>query len=131
MADINILMSNTALEEGILDDHIGDSIGDGVEIVVVDPGYIRVLNRRFRHMDRSTDVLSFDLSDPGSTAPEGTIYVDGRLYPPVEELLERIYHGYLHLCGRSHDDPEGSAEMEQDVKRMVLEALKRGGGTLC
>ncbi len=92
-----------------------------IEVVLVDPGYMRVMNRRFRHIDRPTDVLTFDLSE-GGAEPEGVIYADMRLAPPVEELLERVFHGYLHLLGRTHDTPEDLGSMSADVARMVARA---------
>ena len=56
--------------------------GEGrIEVVICDPGMMRMLNRRFRMLDKPTDVLTFDLSDSGDP-PEGTIFVDGRLAPP-------------------------------------------------
>jgi len=94
-----------------------------VEIVLVDPGYMRVMNRRYRHIDRYTDVLTFDLSEGGAD-PEGVIYADMRLAPPMEELLERIFHGYLHLLGRTHDTEADSASMAADVASMVAGALE-------
>lgn len=94
-----------------------------VEIVLVDPGYMRVMNRRYRHIDRYTDVLTFDLSEGGAD-PEGVIYADMRLAPPMEEILERIFHGYLHLLGRTHDTEADSASMAADVASMVARALE-------
>ncbi len=103
---------------------VSPPVGGGVEIVLVDPGYMRVMNRRFRHIDRYTDVLTFDLSE-GGPEPEGVIYADMRLSPPMEELLERIFHGYLHLMGRTHDTPGDSEAMAADVAGMVAAALER------
>jgi ssRNA-specific RNase YbeY (16S rRNA maturation enzyme) len=95
-----------------------------IELVLADPGYMRVLNMRFRHIDRPTDVLAFDLRDDPEGIPEGVIYVDGRLYPPLEELLERIFHGYLHLAGRTHNSDEGHESMRRDVASLVARSLK-------
>ena len=110
-------------------------IEGSVELVLVDSGYIRVLNRRYRHLDRPTDVLTFDLSieagptvdQPGRSGPDGVIYINQRACETLEGLLERLFHGYLHLLGRSHDSPEDSLEMERDVRRMVARCT--GGGT--
>lgn len=104
---------------------ISPQMNGDVEVVLVDPGYMRVMNRRYRHIDRYTDVLTFDLSE-GAAVPEGVIYVDMRLAPPMEELLERIFHGYLHLLGRTHDTEADSASMAADVVAMVARAT---GGT--
>lgn len=94
-----------------------------VEIILVDPGYMRVMNRRFRHIDRPTDVLTFDLSE-GGPDPEGVIFVDMRLAPPMEALLERVFHGYLHLIGRTHDTFEDLETMTADVAAMVAKAME-------
>lgn len=102
---------------------ISPQIEGEVEIVLVDPGYMRVMNRRYRHVDRYTDVLTFDLSEGGG-GPEGVIYVDMRLAPPMEDLLERIFHGYLHLLGRTHDTDADSASMAADVAAMVARAAE-------
>jgi probable rRNA maturation factor len=96
-----------------------------VEIVLADPGYMRVVNRRFRHIDRPTDVITFDMSEGPS--PEGVIYVDCRLAPPLEDLLERIFHGWLHLCGWTHDTEEDSALMAAEVGRLVASCMEEGG----
>lgn len=90
-----------------------------IEIVLCDPGMMRMLNRRFRMLDHPTDVLTFDLSDHGAY-PEGTIFVDGRLAPPLENVLERVIHGWLHLRGFSHHTPERADLME----RLTAEFLK-------
>jgi probable rRNA maturation factor len=37
--------------------------GGGVELIVVDDAFIRDLNRRYRGIDRATDVLSFSYAD--------------------------------------------------------------------
>ncbi|MBN2587824.1 MAG: rRNA maturation RNAse YbeY [Candidatus Fermentibacteraceae bacterium] len=125
MAQVVILLDDAGLSAEALDLIIGDTISDRVEVVVTDPGYMRVLNRRYRHIDRTTDVLSFDLAASEDDRPEGTIYVDGRLFPPIGELLERIFHGYLHLTGRTHDTDGDSEAMAEDVSCMVRSAMER------
>lgn len=128
MAEITVLLEDTGLSAEMLKETLGDSVGEGIEIVVTYPGHMRVLNRVYRHIDRSTDVLSFDLStDPGS-GPEGTIFVDGRLYPPMRELLERIFHGCLHLSGMTHDTEEDALIMARKVDELVNSVLKGGEG---
>ncbi len=103
-------------------------IEDSVEVVVTDPGYMRVLNRKYRRIDRPTDVLSFDLADSPEDRPEGVIYVDGRLAPPTSEVIERILHGYLHLCGMSHDSEEDSEKMDQ-MLNSIMASRQSGGET--
>jgi len=123
MADINIILENAGFRVEEIQ-HLTENLIEGcVEVVLTDPGYLRILNRDYRHIDRATDVLSFDLALREEDRPEGTIYVDGRLFPPIEALLERIFHGYLHLKGYSHNNEEASAIMSREVDSLVACAL--------
>ncbi|MCK4505261.1 MAG: rRNA maturation RNAse YbeY [Candidatus Aegiribacteria sp.] len=124
--EINTILNNPAFKQDRIDSLIDGLLLDGnVEIVITDPGYIRVLNRKYRHIDRSTDVLSFDLATSEEERPDGIVYVDGRLFPPYEALLERIIHGYLHLMGYSHEEPDKSKIMNERVTYLVSSAMER------
>lgn len=122
---IETVAENPAIAPDDLGEAISPFLRGTIEIVLSDPGHMRVLNRQYRHVDRPTDVLTFDLADPGSAEPEGVIYVDARLCPPVEDLLERVFHGFLHLCGWTHDDPETEQRMSAEVAVMVGDSMKR------
>ena len=124
MADISIILENAGFCIEEIQSLTENLIEDCVEVVLADPGYLRVLNRDYRHIDRATDVLSFDLALKEEDRPEGTIYVDGRLFPPIEALLERIFHGYLHLKGYSHITEEDAAIMSREVDSLVASALE-------
>ena len=122
---IDLIAGNTEIDPEQLSRTIEPFLEGRIELVIVDPGYMKVLNMRYRHINRQTDVLSFDLRDELSgDYPEGVIYVDGRLYPPLEDLLERIYHGYLHLNGYRHETEEASANMKRLVAEMVRETVE-------
>ena len=123
MSDISIILENALFNEDEIENLIRNILTGSVEIVLADPGYMRVLNRKYRHIDRTTDVLSFDLSENDEDRPEGTIYVDGRLFPPVEALLERIFHGYLHLSGYSHNNEDDAVIMKREVDSLVADAM--------
>mgnify|MGYP001114197996 CR=1 FL=1 len=98
----------------------------GVELVVTDPGVMRSMNRRWRHQDRVTDVLTFDLSgDPCPDGPAGLIYLNGRVAPPLREVLERVFHGLAHLEGLSHHTPEERKRMEERTGELLSRALER------
>lgn len=107
----------------MLESLLGPMLEGDIEIVLTDPGCMRVLNRRFRMIDRPTDVLTFDMSE-GPGAPEGVIYVDCRLFPPLEAVLERIFHGYLHLGGHTHDSPRDEEEMSGLTAELVRRAME-------
>jgi ssRNA-specific RNase YbeY (16S rRNA maturation enzyme) len=121
---VDLVLEGAGFAPALLESVAGPLLRGRIELVVADPGYMRVMNFRFRHVDLPTDVLSFDLRDDPGGDPEGVIYVDGRVYPPLEELLERVFHGYLHLCGRTHDSAEDADAMESETRDMVKMAME-------
>jgi probable rRNA maturation factor len=87
-----------------------------VNVVFVNNRYIHALNRRFRKLDRPTDVLSFNLPPvpgPASAGPHvlGEVYVSrdqarlqAREYDVSlgSELRRLVLHGLLHVMGLGH-----------------------------
>ncbi len=125
MTEINIILTNPPFRQDRIETMIDGFLEGNVEIVISDPGYMKVLNRKYRHLDKSTDVLSFDLATSDEDRPDGIVYVDGRIFPPYEALLERIFHGYLHLLGYSHQEPEQAKIMNERVANLVSRAVER------
>lgn len=101
-------------------------------MLVCDDATIRTLNRRFRHKDAATDVLSF---------PDGTALPDGGLYlgdvaisldtagrqaaergvPLVRELELLLLHAVIHLAGYDHESDAGEMErLEKALRRELL-----------
>ena len=62
MTDISIILENAGFGKNELENMIWNLMDGSVEVVLADPGYLRVLNRKYRHIDRTTDVLTFDLA---------------------------------------------------------------------
>lgn len=103
-------------------------------VTFLDADAIAALNQK--HLDRHgpTDVIAFELGEPG--APLGDIYVCPEVarqsaveyqVEPREELLRLIVHGTLHVLGYEH--PEGSDRAESEMFRRqesILAALTRG-----
>lgn len=103
-----------------------------VSILLTDDGEIRALNRRFRGLDRPTDVLSFPLA--GTTA-EGADYL-GDIVVSVETAARRarevgwatgdeirflVLHGLLHLLGYDHETDGGVMDrLQARIARRVL-----------
>lgn len=114
-----------------------------VSVTFTDNEKIRELNRKFRGIDRATDVLSFPLFDFEGETDE----------PPVDELMGMLgdivisleqakkqaeeyghsfereaafltVHSMLHLLGYDH---ETSKEDEADMRRRQSEILERMG----
>lgn len=97
-----------------------------LSIAFTDDETVRDLNRRYRHEDAATDVLSFGLEGsggfPAATGPRplGEVVIS---YPTArrqaeaaghgveEELAHLLVHGILHLLGYDHERPAEARRM--------------------
>jgi probable rRNA maturation factor len=79
-----------------------------VNLVFCDNGLVRELNKRYRKLDKVTDVLSFVYSEPDVF---GEIYIatpQAKSQAPrwknsyYAELRRLVVHGSLHLAGFDH-----------------------------
>lgn len=101
-------------------------VGTGGEVSVLftnDAG-MRALNARWRNIDKATDVLSFPAELPEiPNAPKllGDIAIGYETALHDSETMERpfvahvshlVIHGFLHLLGYDHINPEDAAVME-------------------
>ncbi|MDO4903795.1 MAG: rRNA maturation RNase YbeY [Limosilactobacillus sp.] len=110
---------------------------------------IKELNAQYRGVDRATDVLSFAAEEDGDETP---IIMDpemaaelpenlGDLFVSIDKVEEQakflghtverelgflVVHGFLHLNGYDHEDPEDEKKMF-DLQREILDeyGLKR------
>ena len=97
-----------------------DSIGkhgSSATIAFVSDKNIHKLNRRFRNVDKPTDVLSFP-ADEKANLGDIAISIDRAAAQAKEnglalddEIAQLILHGLLHLCGYDHETDNG--EMNQ------------------
>lgn len=88
------------------------------------------INRDYLGHDEYTDIISFDLTDPGEDIT-GEIYIsidrvrdNARMLrqPVSQELLRVIFHGALHLCGygdKSEKELKKMREMEDKYLKIV------------
>ncbi len=120
---LSIILENPSPELELLASVIDSTITGPVEFVICDPGVMRFLNYNWRKINKPTDVLTFDLSSPESDYPEGVVYIDGRMAPPLVEVLERLYHGWLHLSGYTHNTEEETREMNHLTAELVQKGL--------
>jgi probable rRNA maturation factor len=100
-----------------------------IVLVFVDDPEIRALNRKFRKMDRSTDVLSFPLNE---RAADGKFYLGdiiisvatasaqaAELGRSLERELEDLtVHGFLHLLGFEHG--QGHEAEEAKIRQAIF-----------
>ncbi len=108
-------------------------------VVITGDDEVQALNRDYRGVDASTDVLAFGVVDDGAvfvTAPDTLPYLGDVVisYPravaqaadyaqPVDdELCILVVHGVLHLLGYDHEIPE-DAEKMWPVQACALDAL--------
>ena len=82
-----------------------------IDFVFCDNAYLLGINQTFLKHDYFTDVVSFNLTDTGSSKIEGEIYISVDMVREnsvrfkvsfARELTRVIFHGILHLCG--YDD---------------------------
>jgi len=103
-----------------------------VGIALVTDVEMRRLNSAYRRIDRTTDVLSFDLRpvrSPGEplageiVISTDRVVVQARRYrvTPARELARLLVHGLLHLQGHDHQAAGERARMRA-AERVALAA---------
>lgn len=110
-----------------------------VSVTLTNNDYIHQLNRKYRQIDRPTDVLSFALNESEEPDIENgpDINVLGDIILSVERAEEQAadyghslrreiafltVHGMLHLLGYDHIEEADRLEMEKE-QRYVMEQL--------
>ena len=113
---------------------------EGTELGVLFAGdrAMRTLNRRYRGVDRDTDVLAFPFADTGARgrarllgdvaiSPGRARACAGSLGTTAgAELLLYLVHGILHLCGYDDEAPRARAKMERRQRLLVAAILRKG-----
>jgi probable rRNA maturation factor len=100
-----------------------------ISVALVDEATIHGVNRRYLAHDWPTDVISFQLSDPGEAVLSGELVVSaeraaGMARDPWAELALYVVHGLLHLCG--YDDlaeADVAAMRQRESEILVREGL--------
>jgi len=95
-------------------------------IAFVSDKKIRELNRRFRGLDKATDVLSFpsdgsDLGDIAVSVETAAAQAKENGLKFDEEIAQLILHGLLHLSGYDHETDNG------EMNRLELRLRKKLG----
>jgi probable rRNA maturation factor len=102
-------------------------------------GVMRRMNRRFRGVDRTTDVLSFEGDDAaGDERHLGDIVISldtasrqaSQSGLDLErELRELVLHGCLHLLGHDHERDDGEMDrLELTLRHRLLQGAGTGMG---
>ncbi|MCL5270880.1 MAG: rRNA maturation RNase YbeY [bacterium] len=111
----------------------GLNAGHELSLLLCDNVIIRRINRRWRDIDRPTDVLSFPLHElrPGQAPPPGAVGDIVIALPtvrqaarsegidPAAHLRRLIIHGLLHLLGHDHATDRQARRMTCEEARLL------------
>ena len=98
-------------------------------ISFINDGRMRELNRTYRNIDRTTDVLSFPQGEgPGYTLLGDIVisldtakrHATSYGITTQEEIKILIVHGILHLLGYNHKKKKETEEMREKEKELLL-----------
>ena len=115
------------------------NIEDDVEVscVLVDDERIHEINKEYRHIDRSTDVISFAMEDNDQFYVEGMPRSLGDIFISYDHAVSQAQeyghslkremcflftHGLLHLLGFDHMESEDEAKMVK-MQKLILDNL--------
>ena len=106
-------------------------------LIIVDNEYIHEINKTYRGIDRETDVITFALEDEDSIiVPEDVVRNLGDIYISIDkarsqaeeyghgllrELSFLAVHGFYHLLGYDHMNPEDEKVMFEKQEEVLEE----------
>lgn len=110
-----------------------------LSVALTDDATIQALNRDYRGVDHPTDVLSFAQREGEGADPEDAVLgdvvisldtaqrqADERGHALSTEVRILLVHGFLHLLGFDHENPEDREKMAA-AESTALEALPQSG----
>ncbi|MBI4812781.1 rRNA maturation RNase YbeY [Candidatus Falkowbacteria bacterium] len=110
---------------------LGQSENFEVSLVFVGDARMRALNKKYRGIDKTTDVLSFFYGGEGPgdmlgeiviSIPQAKKQAKKQSYPLKRELLALFAHGILHLSGYEDETKRGYEKMMRKQEEL-LESL--------
>ncbi|TNF33437.1 MAG: rRNA maturation RNase YbeY [Deltaproteobacteria bacterium] len=106
-----------------------------LSLVLTDDATIRALNAEWRGEDKATDVLSFAMDEgediiypEGEAPPLGDVVISveytaaeaDKIGMPRDDLAAfLLIHGFCHLLGHDHGEPEEAAAMRAEEDRLL------------
>ncbi len=138
--NINILIRNfkieTWFEKSVCKLEKLEKLKSGqISIVIIGDQRMKSLNRKYRRINKVTDVLSFVQSDIKQKYRLkndnylGEIFINFRQAERQSkniknEMLNLLIHGYLHLKGYTHDNNRKMIEMKKLTEKIFLKIIK-------
>ena len=113
-----------------------------VSLVFCSDEYLLQINKTYLQHNYFTDIITFDLSEPGSALIDGEIYISTdtvranakRFGSSINNELHRvIFHGVLHLCGyadKSGEEKKRITQKEDHYLNLYLD-VPRGASAPC
>ncbi|HYB40701.1 MAG TPA: rRNA maturation RNase YbeY [Candidatus Methylomirabilis sp.] len=105
-----------------------------LEVTVVGDREIRRLNKRYLGVEKSTDVLAFNLGVPGPSRLLGEVVISAdtaarqaaQLGIAVSlEMDLLLVHGLLHLVGYDDRDPAEARRMHRRAREILAQTRRR------
>ena len=103
--------------------------GGEVSLVITDNAYVRELNRKYRSVDKPTDVLAFPMDD-SEVLGDIVISVDKAEEQALayrqsfeQEMARLIVHGVLHLLGYTDGGRRQMKKMHERQEQILKEVL--------
>jgi probable rRNA maturation factor len=102
-----------------------------VSVSIVDDEQIQLLHKRFFHTAKTTDVISFDLTDEADSIRDFDIIINidqarrqaqQRNHSTEAELSLYLVHGLLHQLGFDDLQPDQARRMHQEEDRILQDA---------
>jgi len=102
-----------------------------VSVAFVSPQEMQKLNKKYRHKDKPTDVLSFEkVSDFKDEHSEVVIcpfvvrdMAKDSLLPLKKELAKTLIHGMLHVLGYDHERSKKDEEIMQQKEQVYFSKI--------
>ncbi|MBU2563394.1 MAG: rRNA maturation RNase YbeY [Actinomycetia bacterium] len=125
-----------------ISDKFDKDLKSELNIVFSDGKEIRKLNKKYRGIDRETDVLSFSyISDKDKISPGASTYTVGEIIicPEVAqsnilkqdenwnlnlEIILLIIHGILHIYNYDHEEEKNRIDMESIQDSLVSDTRR-------
>ena len=105
-------------------------------VVLVGPKRIQFLNKKWRKIDKPTDVLAFPLSGPRPKSYTSVTLGDIVMCPTVvrakaaetglsmrAQMAWTLVHGLLHLLGHDHERSSSAAKKMASLEKKILTKL--------
>lgn len=93
-----------------------------VGVYIVSPARMRELNLKYRHKDKSTDVLSFPLQVKHDILYLGDVFINQ--VDAKKNLPFLVAHGFLHLMGYDHERSKQEERLMFGLQDEIITAVR-------